>query len=119
MFVLSLFRRRLHVCRCTRVPCRKATREELELVHTKQFVDQILERELDKASVRDLRQYAAQWNSVYLNQDTPDCALLSAGGTVAITEEVNQWDVACRLCCAPALRRAACYFALAVTCFVD
>lgn len=76
-------------CSCVRVPARPATRAELGLVHTQHFIEQILDRELDIASARDLRQYAAQWNSVYLNNSSPEAALLSAGGTVALTEEVH------------------------------
>jgi hypothetical protein len=38
---------------------------------------------------RQLMQYASQFNSIFMNNHTPDAALLSAGCTLAITEEVN------------------------------
>lgn len=73
--------------RCKRLPVRKATPEELLTVHTDSYTSLITES-LPEFGPRDLRARAAAWDSIYLNEHSPSAALLSAGATIVVTEEV-------------------------------
>ncbi|KAH8064639.1 NAD-dependent histone deacetylase [Aureococcus anophagefferens] len=97
---------------CATLPSRRATPKELRRVHESSYVaatfalkakcDAALESGDDDAVARlrqDVAELANRQNSVYLNEHSVDCALLSAGGTVDAVMAVasGRFDHGCAL----------------------
>lgn len=73
---------------CHMVPTRFATESELKSVHCKDHVERMqIIPFLDKGSLLQLQQ---NYNSVYLNNFSYECALLSAGGVTELCDYVVQ-----------------------------
>ncbi len=72
--------------RCTRLPVRAARVGELELAHTREHVDKMLE--IPSHSDDDLQSVSHSYNSLYLCRDSLSSALLSAGGVLAAVDAV-------------------------------
>mmetsp|Transcript_77967 Transcript_77967/g.215571 ORF Transcript_77967/g.215571 Transcript_77967/m.215571 type:complete len:505 (-) Transcript_77967:254-1768(-) len=82
--------------RCKRIPCREATREELELKHTREHVDAMLAiRNLtDEEAIRAGQAY----DSVFLCPESVEAALLSAGSVLEATARVCRGEVQSAVC---------------------
>lgn len=75
------------VRRCVMLKARHATDEEILSVHAAQW----LETTKKLAQLEDeeaLQEHAEEFNSIYLNSKSLDCALLSAGSTVELVKRV-------------------------------
>ncbi|GBG75386.1 hypothetical protein CBR_g20016 [Chara braunii] len=79
--------------RCVRVPARPATSEELHTVHTAGHTK--LMTSLSGAEYGDMErlQLSMKYNSIYFNEGSSGCALLSAGSTVELAERVASGEL--------------------------
>jgi len=68
------------------VPSRRATRKEIELVHSPALLDRM--DALMKVSQKERDEKAADMDSIYFCEDTLDCALLAAGSILNVVDEV-------------------------------
>ena len=75
------------------LPSRRAVDEEVLLVHDPVHLDFI--KSIPVKPQTDLNKMAERLDSIYLNPDTYDCALLSAGSLLAVVDAVCQVGVAC------------------------
>ena len=89
---------------CLRLPCREASREELRLAHTRRHCDK-LER-LERGgfdSDRALNDHVAEeYESVYMNRASFECARLAVGGLLESVDSVLRGDVLNAMCVYPA-----------------
>lgn len=74
--------------RCRVLQSRRAQREEVELVHTKEHVEFM--HKFESMDEEELQILQESFKSVYLHPKTNDCALLSAGCLLQVVEEVWQ-----------------------------
>ncbi|XP_076596776.1 protein deacetylase HDAC6 isoform X2 [Chaetodon auriga] len=74
------------VDRCQRVPARLATEEELSRCHSVQHVELMKTTALMKP--RDLHKLSAEFNSIYVNNQSFQCAQLAAGGCFNAVERI-------------------------------
>ncbi len=65
------------VAACTRVPCREASREELERVHSSAHVGRMVG--LVGVEAAAAAAVATEYNTVFMNGASVTCALLAAG----------------------------------------
>lgn len=72
--------------RCLRVQSRHATESELQLIHSSKYVEEM--KELPEKTVFDLRKLAWNYNSIYLCQETYNCALLATGSLLNVVHTV-------------------------------
>ena len=72
--------------RCTRLPVRTARAAELELAHTPEHVEKMLN--IPSHSDDELLSLCRSYNSLYLCRDSLSSALLSAGGVLAAVDAV-------------------------------
>ncbi|XP_071158515.1 histone deacetylase 6-like isoform X4 [Mytilus edulis] len=72
--------------RCLRVQSRHATESELQLIHSSKYVEEM--KELAEKTVFDLRKLAWNYNSIYLCQETYNCALLATGSLLNVVHTV-------------------------------
>ncbi|CAK0882248.1 unnamed protein product [Prorocentrum cordatum] len=72
--------------RCQRLPCREATREELELRHTAEHVEAMLG--LGALGEAAAAQKGREYKDVFLCPESTTAALLSAGAVLEATERV-------------------------------
>lgn len=82
--------------RCIRLPCRAATRNELELKHTARHVDAMFQ--IPGLSEAEAINEGRRYNSVYLSPDSGQAALLSAGSVLEATSRVCRGEVASAVC---------------------
>ena len=80
------------VPRCKRVPAREATLEELLSVHDDKHISE-MKATKDK-SKEALRETESKYNSIYMNEHSYKCALLSAGSVVDLTKQVWEGSLA-------------------------
>ncbi|XP_041801487.1 histone deacetylase 6 [Chelmon rostratus] len=74
------------VDRCQRIPARLATEEELSRCHSAQHIQQMKATAVMKT--RDLHKLGAEFNSIYINNQSFQCALLAAGGCFNAVERI-------------------------------
>ncbi|XP_074645716.1 protein deacetylase HDAC6-like isoform X2 [Tubulanus polymorphus] len=74
------------VNRCQRLPSRSATEDELLLVHSPSHVKRMKDTKTSKNS--DLKEMQLQYNSIFFNQDSYECALLAAGCLLQVIDNV-------------------------------
>uniref|UniRef100_A0A8P4G856 Protein deacetylase HDAC6 n=1 Tax=Dicentrarchus labrax TaxID=13489 RepID=A0A8P4G856_DICLA len=74
------------VHRCQRIPARLATEEELCRCHSVQHIDQMRATAVMKP--RDLHKLGLEFNSIYINNQSFQCALLAAGGCLNAVESI-------------------------------
>ncbi|XP_030049781.1 protein deacetylase HDAC6 isoform X3 [Microcaecilia unicolor] len=74
------------VSRCCRLPSRCATIDELQMCHSLDYI-KTLQSTTDMKQ-RDLHRKGSEYNSIYLNSKSYDCALLAAGSTFSAVEAV-------------------------------
>jgi acetoin utilization deacetylase AcuC-like enzyme len=79
------------VARCSRIPVRAATREELLAVHTFEHIEAVME--LPSKSEEELEDEANRYNSIYMSQGTAMAAVLAAGGVTEVTRRVCKGEV--------------------------
>ncbi|XP_065830679.1 histone deacetylase 6-like isoform X2 [Oscarella lobularis] len=79
------------VRQCTRLPIRRASTEEIALQHQAFHIEDM--KATAKMSEAKLQQLGDKYDSVYLNKFSYDCALLSLGGTLALTQAVLDNEV--------------------------
>lgn len=72
--------------KCTIMPAREATDEEILTVHTKSHLDTM--KTISSISYNLLAKLEKCYNSIYLNKHSYHCALLSAGGVVDACDAV-------------------------------
>mmetsp|Transcript_95033 Transcript_95033/g.271742 ORF Transcript_95033/g.271742 Transcript_95033/m.271742 type:complete len:255 (+) Transcript_95033:170-934(+) len=71
---------------CKRFPVRNAMAFELESVHTPSWIQKATA--LGQEPIDTLVEEAERHDSIFLNTSTADCALMSAGATLEVTERV-------------------------------
>ncbi|CAJ1329166.1 unnamed protein product [Effrenium voratum] len=82
--------------RCTRVPAREATREELLLKHSQEHVDAMLGvRNLSESEAIKLSQ---QFDSVFLCPESTEAGLLAAGSVLEATARVCAGELQSAVC---------------------
>ncbi|TDH11066.1 hypothetical protein EPR50_G00081610 [Perca flavescens] len=74
------------VDRCQRIPARLATEEELSRCHSVQHIEQMKATAAMKP--RDLHKLGLEFNSIYINNQSFQSALLAAGGCFAAVESI-------------------------------
>uniref|UniRef100_UPI0037E8599D histone deacetylase 6 isoform X1 n=2 Tax=Semicossyphus pulcher TaxID=241346 RepID=UPI0037E8599D len=74
------------VDRCQRIPVRLATEEELARCHSVQHIHQMKATALMKP--RDLHKLGNEFNSIFINNQSFQCALLAAGGCFSAVESI-------------------------------
>ncbi|KAG7280860.1 hypothetical protein CRUP_010842 [Coryphaenoides rupestris] len=74
------------VKRCQRIPARLATEEELATCHSEEHIEQMKKTAAMKP--RDLHRLASDYNSVFLNQQSYNAALLAAGAACNATQSI-------------------------------
>uniref|UniRef100_A0A671XG12 Protein deacetylase HDAC6 n=1 Tax=Sparus aurata TaxID=8175 RepID=A0A671XG12_SPAAU len=74
------------VDRCRRVPARLATEEELSRCHSVQHIEQMKATAAMKP--RDLHKLGSDFNSIYINNQSFQSALLAAGGCCSTVEHI-------------------------------
>eukprot|EP00930_Biecheleria_cincta_P006307 TRINITY_DN10729_c0_g3_i1.p1 TRINITY_DN10729_c0_g3~~TRINITY_DN10729_c0_g3_i1.p1 ORF type:complete len:804 (-),score=126.43 TRINITY_DN10729_c0_g3_i1:433-2844(-) len=84
------------VQRCVRLPCRAATKDELELKHTARHVEAMLQ--IPGLSEGEAIKEGHKYNSVFLSPDSCQAALLSAGSVLEATSRVCRGEVASAVC---------------------
>lgn len=72
--------------RCTRVPPREATDEDLLLIHSQEYID--LMRSTGSMTETELRALSDKYDSVYLHPDSFSVALLSVGSVLQLVDKV-------------------------------
>ncbi|KAI1893009.1 hypothetical protein AGOR_G00139390 [Albula goreensis] len=72
--------------RCVRVEARAATEDELQLVHTKEFVE--LMKSTQKMAESELKALADTYDSIYLHPESFLCATLAAGAVLQLVDKV-------------------------------
>uniref|UniRef100_A0A1A7X5M9 Protein deacetylase HDAC6 n=1 Tax=Iconisemion striatum TaxID=60296 RepID=A0A1A7X5M9_9TELE len=79
------------VDRCQQIPSRLATEEELAMCHSKQHIEQM------KASAemkpRDLHRLGAEFNSIFINNQSFQCAQLAAGSCFNAVDSILSGQV--------------------------
>lgn len=68
--------------RCKRIQSREATEEELLLIHTEDHIRKM--KGTQKMSNRDLHRFKENFNSIFFNNHSYQCALLSAGSILQV-----------------------------------
>lgn len=79
------------VAACERIPCRLATRSELLSVHSAQHIATV--DSFASMAPEKLSEKAAEYNSIYLNEFSTECAYMSAGSLIELMEQVVQGRV--------------------------
>lgn len=74
------------ISKCTKIPIRPATIEELKTVHDENYIKTM--SLLPGMNRLELNNSEKQYNSIYLNKHTWNSALLSAGGVVELCDQV-------------------------------
>nr|XP_046252337.1 histone deacetylase 6 [Scatophagus argus] len=74
------------VSRCQRIPARPATEEELSRCHSVQHIELMKTTAVMKP--RDLHKLGAEFNSIYINNQSFQSALLAAGGCFNAVEKI-------------------------------
>ncbi|GFQ83959.1 histone deacetylase 6 [Trichonephila clavata] len=75
--------------RCHIIPSRMAKIEELKIAHSEEYIDKI-KNSAGQENVNELERFASKYDSVYLNSQSYDCALLAAGCTLELVSSVLQ-----------------------------
>jgi histone deacetylase 6 len=71
---------------CTPIESRYATEEEIQLCHTKDYIEKI--KLLKKKTIEELLAMSKNPDSVYYNSETYECALLAAGCVINCVDQV-------------------------------
>ncbi|XP_058499299.1 histone deacetylase 6 isoform X1 [Solea solea] len=79
------------VHRCTRIPARLATEEELTMCHSERLVQLISSSSLMKS--RDLHRLSEEFNSIFINNQSFSCAQLAVGGCFAAVDAIMSGEV--------------------------
>ncbi|XP_043821370.1 polyamine deacetylase HDAC10 isoform X3 [Dromiciops gliroides] len=74
------------VQRCVRLPAREATEEELELVHSPEYVAVV--KGTQTMSKEELQTLAQQYDAVYFHPSTFPCARMAVGATLQLVDAV-------------------------------
>jgi len=70
------------------LPSRRALDEEVLLIHDESHLDFM--KAVPAKDQKELNKLAERLDSIYLNPDTIDCSLLSAGSLLAVVDSVCQ-----------------------------
>ncbi|XP_066499799.1 histone deacetylase 6 [Hoplias malabaricus] len=84
--IVELMKKEGLLSRCVHVETRAASEEELSLVHTKEYIDQM--RSTQKMTEQELKSVSDGYDSVYLNTDTFTCASLAVGSVLQLVDKV-------------------------------
>jgi histone deacetylase 6 len=76
---------------CTSINSRFATEEEIQLCHTKDYIERI--KELKTKTNEELLEMSRNPDSVYYNSETYECALLAAGCVMNCVDQVCSKNV--------------------------
>ncbi|KAM4020629.1 protein deacetylase HDAC6 [Anomaloglossus baeobatrachus] len=77
--------------RCTRLPHRTATTEELQMCHSLPYIQKM--QESARMKPRDLHRTGSEYNSIYINSRSHHSACLAAGCTFSVVEAVVKGQV--------------------------
>ncbi|XP_035237895.1 histone deacetylase 6 isoform X1 [Anguilla anguilla] len=72
--------------RCVRVEARAATEDELQLVHSKEYVERM--KSTQKMAESELRLLSDTYDSIYLHPESFLCATLAAGSVLQLVDKV-------------------------------
>ncbi|XP_078232879.1 polyamine deacetylase HDAC10 isoform X2 [Pogona vitticeps] len=72
--------------RCTSVPVREGTEDEILLVHSSDFLDVV--KNTEKMTEEDLQKTSAEYDAVYFHPTTYRCAKLAVGATLELVDAV-------------------------------
>lgn len=72
--------------RCVSVPVREATEEEILLVHSEEYLENV--KKTPHMSVEELKVFTLQYGDVYFHPNTYHCAKLAVGATLQLVDSV-------------------------------
>ena len=78
-----------HFLDVVHLPSRRATDEEVLLIHDSIHLD-FMKSIPSKPNQKELNKMAERLDSIYINPDTLDCSLLSAGSLLVLVDAVCQ-----------------------------
>jgi histone deacetylase 6 len=84
--IVSMLEERGLLSRCRLLPPRNATKDEIALVHSREYIDRI--ESFETLSDEELSGVESNFTSIYLSQATYRSAVLAAGCTLNVVDEV-------------------------------
>ncbi|XP_077066233.1 polyamine deacetylase HDAC10-like [Siphateles boraxobius] len=77
--------------RCTQVPVRQATEQEILLAHSEEYLEAV--KQTPKMTVEELKAFSKKYNDVYFHQNIYRCAKLAVGATLQLVDSVMKREV--------------------------
>ncbi|KAK6627559.1 hypothetical protein RUM44_010037 [Polyplax serrata] len=78
--------------RCTRIQSREATQDELLSQHTYDSIRLLKETQEEKDPDK-LEKLSSQYDSIFINNDTYNCALLAAGSSINLVDAICKGEI--------------------------
>lgn len=75
------------------IKSREVTREELETVHSKKYLDKLYNHFEKHKTVKAVHNYLQNYNSVYANLQTLKCAEIAAGSTIQLVQAMLNGEI--------------------------
>ncbi|KAG8431282.1 hypothetical protein GDO86_019126 [Hymenochirus boettgeri] len=82
--------------RCSHLPSRLATKTELQMCHRLSYIQKI--EASARMKPRDLHRMGGEYNSIYINSKSYNCACLAVGSTFNVVESVLKGEVQNGVC---------------------
>ncbi|XP_051546249.1 polyamine deacetylase HDAC10 [Myxocyprinus asiaticus] len=79
------------VQRCTQVPVRQATEQEILLAHSEEYLEVM--KQTPKMTEEQLMEFSKKYNDVYFHQNIYHCAQLAVGATLQLVDSVMKREV--------------------------
>ncbi|XP_048013821.1 polyamine deacetylase HDAC10 isoform X1 [Megalobrama amblycephala] len=77
--------------RCTHVPVRQATEQEILLAHSEEYLEAV--KQTPKMTVEELKAFSKKYNDVYFHQNIYHCAKLAVGAALQLVDSVMKREV--------------------------
>ncbi|XP_051739909.1 polyamine deacetylase HDAC10 [Ctenopharyngodon idella] len=77
--------------RCTQVPVRQATEQEILLAHSEEYLEAV--KQTPKMTVEELKAFSKKYNDVYFHQNIYHCAKLAVGAVLQLVDSVMKREV--------------------------
>ncbi|XP_067235529.1 polyamine deacetylase HDAC10 isoform X2 [Chanodichthys erythropterus] len=77
--------------RCTHVPVRQATEQEILLAHSEEYLEAV--KQTPKMTVEELKAFSKKYNDVYFHQNIYHCAKLAVGAVLQLVDSVMKREV--------------------------
>ncbi|KAK7121849.1 hypothetical protein R3I93_022821 [Phoxinus phoxinus] len=77
--------------RCTQVPVRQATEQEILLAHSEEYLEAV--KQTPEMTVEELKAFSRKYSDVYFHQNIYRCAKLAVGATLQLVDGVMKREV--------------------------